>query len=104
MITDRDFSKSLEAERPPTALTQALRGLWYVEKGEWNQARGIVENEQCANAAWVAGHLHRSLGDTNAARSWYIKAERSAPNTPPELERSLITRVLLANMNQSQAA
>ena len=73
-------------------------------KGDWDKARCIVENEKCANAAWVAGHIHRARGDIRAARSWYIRAERPAPNTPPELERAVITRVLLARMHDLQAA
>ena len=104
MMTDRDFSNSLWATEPPKGLTHALRGLWYAAKGNWDKARSIIENDSSANSACVAGHIHCTRGDIRAARSWYIRAERPAPNTPPELERALITRILLAIMNDRQAA
>ena len=96
-----EFMASLGRAEPPEGLSVALRGLWCCAKGDWDGAHHAVQDDPSPEAAWVHGHLHRVEGDSANARYWYTRARRQMPNTPIEVERSLMARVLLGQDTDS---
>ena len=57
-------------------LTQALDLL---DRGDWQAAHVIVQNESSTLAAWLHGIVHTLEGDLDNARYWYRRAERPFP-------------------------
>jgi hypothetical protein len=55
------------------ALTRALDLL---DRGDWQAAHAIVQNESSTLAAWLHGIVHTLEGDLDNARYWYRKADR----------------------------
>jgi len=47
--------------------------------GAWQQAHGIVQQENSALAAWLHGIVHTLEGDLDNARYWYRRAKRAFP-------------------------
>ena len=58
------------------ALTRALDLL---DRGDWQAAHAIVQNESSTLAAWLHGIVHTLEGDLDNARYWYGKANRAFP-------------------------
>lgn len=53
------------------------RALAHLERGEWQAAHEIVqEDEESALACWAHGIVHLMEGDAANARYWYRKAKR----------------------------
>lgn len=61
---------------PDEALARALDLL---DKGDWQAAHVIVQNESSSLAAWLHGIVHTLEGDLDNARYWYRRADRSFP-------------------------
>jgi hypothetical protein len=55
------------------ALAQALDLL---DRGDWQAAHVIVQNESSPAAAWLHGIVHTLEGDFDNAQYWYRRAER----------------------------
>jgi hypothetical protein len=55
------------------SLTEALDLL---DRGDWQAAHEIVQNESSPLAAWLHGIVHTLEGDLDNARYWYRRAER----------------------------
>ena len=55
------------------------RALDLLDRGEWQAAHVIVQNESSALAAWLHGIVHTLEGDLDNARYWYGRAERAFP-------------------------
>jgi hypothetical protein len=60
--------------RPPASrLAEALDRL---DRGDWQAAHVIVQDESSTLAAWLHGIVHTLEGDLDNARYWYRRAER----------------------------
>jgi hypothetical protein len=60
-----------------------LRALDHLEKGEWDAAHKIVqEDEDSPLACWAHGIVHLMEGDVPNARYWYEQAGRKLPRDP----------------------
>ena len=64
------------------------RALDLLDRGDWQAAHLIVQNESSVLAAWLHGIVHTLEGDLDNARYWYRRAQRSFPGAsavPDEL-------------------
>jgi len=60
-------------------MTQAeplARALDLLDRGDWQGAHVIVQNESSVLAAWLHGIVHTLEGDLDNAQYWYRKADR----------------------------
>ena len=57
-----------------TKLAEALNLL---ERGDWESAHEIVQQDQSEYAAWLHGIVHVLEGDLGNARYWYGRARRT---------------------------
>ena len=55
------------------------RALDLLDRGDWQAAHAIVQNETSTLAAWLHGIVHTLEGDLDNARYWYRRAERPFP-------------------------
>ena len=65
------------------SLTDALDAL---ERGDWEAAHAMAQDDAGAEAAWLHAHLHRVEGDAANARYWYARAGRDPWEGSPEAE------------------
>ena len=70
-MTLEQFRQSLTATDPPAGLTQALAGLWWDAKGDWNRAHESAQQDEGIEGAWVHAYLHSKEGDQSNAAYWY---------------------------------
>jgi hypothetical protein len=75
-MTLDDFKKTLEEDQPPEQLSELLRSLWYLRKGDWHRAHGIAQSVPTRDGSWLHAHIHREEGDLGNARYWYDRADR----------------------------
>jgi hypothetical protein len=87
------FEESLDLTAPPDELAPAVAALWWLRKGDWDQAHGIVQDREGDSACdWVHALLHRQEGDASNARTWYRRAGRAVPNVDITAEATEILR------------
>ncbi len=89
------FKATLAADAAPEGLPAALRALWLVAKGDWDNAHQIAQSDDGADAAWVHAYLHRLEGDLSNATYWYDRASRTAGQTTLQAEWNEIAEALL---------
>ena len=66
-----------------TALAAALR---HLERGDWQAAHKIVQQDESPAGCWLHGVVHVLEGDLDNARYWYGRAHRVfSANTAMEL-------------------
>lgn len=92
-----DFIASLDSAAPAPELSAPLAGLWWVGKGDWDQAHKIVQDESSREAAWVHAYLHRVKGDLGNAGYWYRHAGQPAAKDSLEAEWQRIVATLLGS-------
>lgn len=51
-----------------------LNALSLLEKGDWDAAHKLVQDDDSEEAAWVHGYLHKVEGDIGNAKYWYRQA------------------------------
>jgi len=51
----------------------------HLERGDWQAAHVIVQNESGTLACWAHGSVHLLEGDLDNARYWYRRAHRQLP-------------------------
>jgi len=90
-----DFRASLSAAAPAKGLALPLAALWWAAKGEWDQAHGIVQEQDSTDAAWVHAYLHRVEGDLGNASYWYRKAGQPVAKDSLEAEWERIASALI---------
>jgi hypothetical protein len=100
-MTPSDLRASTSSRVPPAGLSAPLQALWWVEKGDWDRAHGIVQNEGSAEAAWVHAYLHRIEGDLANARYWYRQATCTPANGPLPEEWDAIAGALLGRESKT---
>ena len=59
-----------------TGMNDALQ---HLEKGDWEAAHVIVQDDGSSLASWAHGIVHIMEGDLDNARYWYRRAERTFP-------------------------
>ena len=89
------FSQSLAGDAPPHNLAAPLTALWWANKGDWDKAHKLVQDEESRDAAWVHAYLHRVEGDLGNAGYWYRRAQKPAATTPLDAEWAAIVAELL---------
>ena len=92
------FIQSLKEAHPPTDVSQYLKAMWYVKKGNWNRAHEIVQDLPDKTAAWIHAYLHRIEGDLWNADYWYRRANRERPGSTLDEEWDHITTALVENI------
>ena len=96
-MTLAEFRESLSLGGPSGSLSLALQSLWWMEKGDWTRAHGLVDDADGADECWVHAHLHRVEGDLANAEYWYRRARQPVAASPLDAERALLIATLLAN-------
>jgi hypothetical protein len=61
------------------ALNSAIR---HLQRGDWEKAHAIVQNDNSEMGCWAHGIVHMLEGDMGNARYWYRRAGRSFPREP----------------------
>jgi hypothetical protein len=54
-----------------------LEALAMLERGDWQQAHAIVQQQEGDSACWLHGIVHVLEGDPDNARYWYGRAKRT---------------------------
>ena len=63
--------------------TQMASALGHLQRGDWQAAHGIVQqDEDSPIACWAHGIVHLMEGDLPNARYWYGQAKRALPVEP----------------------
>jgi hypothetical protein len=89
------FRASLAQTAPPGELKAPLAALWHLEKGDWEAAHTLVQDDESRDGAWVHAHVHRIEGDDWNARYWYGRAGRPVGSGDFEAERAAMLKALL---------
>ncbi len=93
MLSKSEFVKSLDNLTPPPEISYILKALWFLKKGEWNEAHHLVQNDSSGMGALIHGYLHKIEGDHGNANYWYRTAGESNPDISVEEEwDKLVTR------------
>jgi hypothetical protein len=72
----------------------AADALRLLDRGDWNGAHELVQDDGSKEAAWVHAHLHRVEGDLSNAAYWYRRAGRPEATGDFAEERRLILKAL----------
>lgn len=57
--------------------TRLAEALDLLDRGDWQAAHVIVQDETSTLAAWLHGIVHTLEGDLDNAQYWYRRAERA---------------------------
>jgi hypothetical protein len=64
-----------------------LEALSLLDRGDWQKAHGIVQEDDTQDGAWLHGIVHVLEGDMDNARYWYRRANRTfSADAPAELD------------------
>jgi hypothetical protein len=97
VVNMAEYKASLSGAAPAPQLNAPLAALWWVAKGDWDQAHKIAQDESSAEAAWVHAYLHRAEGDLGNAGYWYRRAAKPVADGPLEAECEGIASALLGS-------
>jgi hypothetical protein len=97
VVNMAEYRASLSGAAPAPQLNAPLAALWWVAKGDWDQAHKIAQDESSAEAAWVHAYLHRAEGDLGNAGYWYRRAAKPVADGPLEAEWEGIASALLGS-------
>jgi hypothetical protein len=89
------FRASLAQAQPPEGWSAPLAALWHLEKGNWQAAHALVQDDESRAGAWVHAHIHRIEGDHGNARYWYGRAGQPAGEGDLNEERAGIMFALM---------
>ncbi|UFZ06204.1 hypothetical protein LQG66_07860 [Bradyrhizobium ontarionense] len=95
VVSVTTFKASLAGDAPAKEHAPPLAGLWWLAKGDWDQAHRIVQDESGRDAAWVHAHLHRVEGDLGNASYWYRQAGQPVATDALDIEWERIASALL---------
>jgi hypothetical protein len=96
-MTLSEFRDSLAGAAPPAGADDALQGLWWAGKGEWDKAHECAQaGEGERDCDHVHAHLHRQEGDLANAGYWYRRAGEAVPSTSITDEWAALAARLLA--------
>ena len=89
-----DFINSADAGGdPPELLSDALKAMWLLRGGNWQQAHDLCGALDDSDSAWVHAHLHRIEGDLGNAGYWYSMAGKAPPQGMEGLEEEWMAMV-----------
>ena len=72
-----EFVTAIESQdEPDSNLSDCLKSLWWSQKGDWERAHGIAQDEGSQEGDWIHAYLHRVEGDLGNAAYWYNRASR----------------------------
>jgi hypothetical protein len=94
-MTIEEFRASLAGAAPPPGLSDALAGLWWDGKGDWDRAHEAAQAQDDAAGAAVHAYLHRKEGDLSNAAYWYRRAGRKVATGTLEQEWGALATELL---------
>ena len=80
------------------ALNTAIR---HLQRGDWQNAHAIVQNDDSAIGCWAHGIVHMLEGDIGNARYWFRRAGRPFPR---DREASAEIDALVTMLKQQTAA
>lgn len=95
MTFDEFLQSTQTADSPPSALSIALRALWYDKRNGWKQAHDFLGDGTDPESAWVHAYLHRREGDLSNARYWYDRANQPECTADLDQEWQQIAQALL---------
>ncbi len=95
-MTFDEFIKSVDADRPPTGLSETLASLWWDKKGDWDTAHSIAQDIPTVQGSAVHAYLHREEGVLWNADYWYSRAGRIRPDIALEAEWKQLVEEMLA--------
>ncbi len=91
-----DFLQTVATDDAPSAkLSPALTALWHDQRGEWEVAHRLVQEDGGENGSWVHAYLHRKEGDEANAAYWYRRAGQPMASGTLAAEWEQIVRALL---------
>ena len=73
-MNETNSSDNVQSVHPSQTLSPARKALWYVERGNWEAAHAMVQEENDRASAQVHAYLHRQEGDEWNARYWYNRS------------------------------
>src|SRR6476660_5996892 len=79
-------------------LNTAIR---YLQRGDWQKAHSIVQNDNTEMGCWAHGIVHMLEGDIGNARYWFRRAGRPFPR---DREASAEIDALVTMLKQQTAA
>jgi hypothetical protein len=97
VVNMAEFKASLSGAAPAPELDAPLAALWWAERGGWDQAHKIVQDEDTREAAWVHAYLHRVEGDLPNAGYWYRQAGKPVAKGSLDAEWEGIVSALLGS-------
>ncbi len=82
--------------QPPRGLSREAESLWFIKKGEWDNAHDIAQDIHTPTGSWLHALLHLIEGDLGNARYWFAEAGRPAkkPSQIDELWEEIAEAVL----------
>lgn len=96
MTTIDSFRASVTAAAPPGDVGPALQALWWLAKGNWDEAHKVCQqHEDNDDCNWVHAHLHRQEGDLRNAGGWYSRAGKPTATCSLDEEWEQVTTALL---------
>ena len=69
-------------------MNKLIEAMGHLERGDWEQAHVIVQDDDSMIASWMHGLAHVMEGDVGNAKYWYRRAGRTFPD-PFSLETEL---------------
>ena len=95
-MTLEEYIKSIEADRPPSGISETLRSLWWDKKGNWDRAHSIAQDIPSVQGSAVHAYLHREEGVIWNADYWYTRAGRTRPDVALDIEWQQLVVEMLA--------
>ena len=95
-MTFDEYIKSLDADQPPSGLSETLTSLWWDKKGDWDTAHSIAQEIPTVQGSAVHAYLHREEGVLWNADYWYGRAGRIRPDIALEAEWEQLVEEMLA--------
>jgi hypothetical protein len=95
-MTLEEYIKSMEADRPPSGISETLRSLWWDKKGDWDRAHSIAQDIPSVQGSAVHAYLHREEGVLWNADYWYTRAGRTRPDVALDIEWQQLVEEMLA--------
>ena len=65
-------------------MTDLKSAVDHLERGDWEAAHVIVQEDESALSCWAHGIVHLMEGDVGNAGYWYRRAKRPLPNVSSE--------------------
>jgi hypothetical protein len=97
-----EFINTLDFDHPPANLSQAVLGLWWDAKGNWDKAHACVDASTDEAGIRVHAYLHRKEGDFVNAAYWYGRVGRTAPAISLAAEAEALLRDLVASRDDKR--